>query len=118
VGGRLGRATEWLGSSHRGGGGRSAGALDGCAGNRTPDDILREVDPHRDPHRDPRVWALPALDLDQLIANLRLPTAFQKDNLAGHYLPGLAGREEVGKTKWGEVGKDPIFTECQQRYTR
>jgi len=53
-------------------------------GGRTPDDILRE----ERPERDPRVWLLPVLDLDQLVA-ARAKALASGTSRGGYYLPSL-----------------------------
>ena len=53
--------------------------------SRTPDQILLETRPHRDP----RIWLLPALDLDALMAKRADPKNLNKPAAGGYYVPTL-----------------------------
>jgi transposase-like protein len=52
---------------------------------RTPDQILLETRPQRDP----KLWLLPALDLDALLAKKTDPKTLNKSPTGGYYVPAL-----------------------------
>lgn len=59
----------------------------GYKGGRTPDDILLETRPERDA----KVWLLPALDLDALLARRANSKTLNKSPTGGYYVPALPG---------------------------
>jgi transposase-like protein len=74
-------------------------------GSRSPDQILRA----RQPDRDPRLWALPALDLDQLLQFRTLPAPFRNPHYGGYYVPGLAVADGAPRLsrRWGPRSRRP-----------
>ena len=71
----------------------------GYRANRSPDQILRE----EQTKRNAKVWLLPALDLDQLLAQRAATGPLAKKNPGGYYVPALPvlTRTFPGIWPWG-----------------